>query len=239
MITACHNSEEITEESGQQKDKNIAAAGYNVRLGMAYLKQGDTPRAKRKLLNALAQAPWLPDVNAAMGYFLETTGSPKEARAYFQKAMALNPGGGAQMNNYGTFLCRQGDYAAAEQYFLKAAKDVNYENSATAYENAGLCSMAQHDDKKAEDFFSKALEQDPQRAQSLFELVKIEMKSKQYLLVLDNLKKFPAVTMKSKELLSIAVKAAHESNQINIESNYQQHLADKSGVNNEYNDSNG
>lgn len=152
------------------------AALYNTQLGMAYLEQGDRVRAKRKLLKALIQAPNSPEVNASMAWFMDKSGELKQAQVYYQKAMALAPGKGAQLNNYGAFLCRRGQYSKADVYFLRATKDANYEHTAGAYENAGLCVALIPDDKKAAIYFSKALEQDPTRKQSLYELVMIEVK---------------------------------------------------------------
>lgn len=158
------------------KTNSNEAAVYNTQLGLAYLKQGDRPRAKRKLLTALHQAPNSPEVNASMAWFLEQSGEIDAAQVYYRKAMAVAPGNGAQLNNYGAFLCRKGQYKQAEVYFLKAIKDANYEHTAGAYENAGLCAAAIPDYTKAAAYFNKALEQDPSRKQSLYEWVNIEMK---------------------------------------------------------------
>ena len=111
-------------------------------MGLGYLKQGDRPRAKKKLLTALEQEPTSPDVNSAIAYYFEQTKELKQAEKYYLKALSLAGNSGAQLNNYGTFLCRQGDYKKAENYFLKAVKDVQYVNTAGAYENAGLCALS-------------------------------------------------------------------------------------------------
>ncbi len=224
------------------KEYNRAdAASFNMQLGLAYLKQGNPPRAKRKLLMALSQAPNSPGVNAAMAYFLEKTGDINEARSYYKKAMSLAPGSGAQLNNYGTFLCRQGEYKVAEEYFTKAVKDVKYENTAGAYENAGLCALEIPDYAKAKQYFARALEQDPSRKQSLYELVNIEMKQNQYQEVLANLKKYSKLAFNDKSMLRIAAQAAGNLGQSELESNYNQRLlqlntfSDNSGAKNDYN----
>jgi len=164
-------------DTDAKKIKSNEAASYNTQLGLAYLKQGDRPRAKRKLLMALAQAPNSPEVNASMAWFLEQSGEINNAQVYYRKAMAAAPGKGAQLNNYGAFLCRRGQYNQADVYFLQAINDAGYEHTAGAYENAGLCAAAIPDYTKAAAYFSKALEQDPSRKQSLYELVNIEVKS--------------------------------------------------------------
>jgi len=154
----------------QEAKLGQAAALYNTQLGLVYLTQGDWVLAKRKLLIALSQNPNSPDVNAAMAYFLEKTGDVVKAQSYYRKAMLLAPGRGAQLNNYGAFLCRQKHYQQADHYFLLAVRDMQYERTAAAYENAGLCAMMIPDYKKAQTYFKKALMHDPRRMRSMDEL---------------------------------------------------------------------
>lgn len=150
------------------------AASYNVQLGLGYLKQGDRPRAKSKLLKALKQEPSSADVNAAIAYYFEKTHEYNEANKYYLKAIALSLNAGSQLNNYGAFLCRQKNYQLAEHYFLKAVKDMQYLNTSGAYENAGLCALEIPDFHKAKLYFTMALNQDPSRRESLNELAKLK-----------------------------------------------------------------
>ncbi len=223
-LQACQQSSNAQDDVSVKKKHRSDAAGYNVQLGLGYLKQGNIPRSKRKLLLALEQAPNSPEANAAMAYFMEKTGDVDRAKTYYQKAMASAPGRGTQLNNYGAFLCRQGDYVQAEEYFLKAVNDFQYEHTAGAYENAGLCAMAIPDDTKAEHFFSKAVEQDPSSNQSLYELVKLEMKHNRLDEALAHLRKYPETVLHSQEILTLAVQAAHQSGQLEVEANYRSSL---------------
>lgn len=231
LLQACQSNEDTSDGTVALTQKKASqAAGYNVQLGLAYLKQGDISRSKRKLLLAMAQNPRSSDVNAAMAYFMEKTGEADKAKTYYQKAMAAEPGRGRQLNNYGAFLCRQTQYAQAEVYFLKAVQDVQYENTAGAYENAGLCAMAIPDDNKAMKFFNKALEQDPSRKQSLYELTKLEMKHNELAPALLTLQKYPEAVYHSQELLALAVKLAHQLGNSALEADYNR-LLKPSGVN--------
>jgi type IV pilus assembly protein PilF len=157
---------------------NLEAATYNTQLGLAYLAQGDRPRAKHKLVLALSQAPHSATVNTAMGYFMEKSGDIDSAQRYYQIAMRAEPGRGAPLNNYGAFLCRFGKYQEAQTYFMRALRDEKYEQTAKVYENAGLCAMEIPDLIQAEKYFRKALEHDPKLKNSLQELAKIHKRSK-------------------------------------------------------------
>ena len=211
-------------------------------MGLAYLNQGDRSRAKRKLILALSQAPDAPNVNAAMGYFMEKSGEMKDADAYYQKAMAVAPKAGTQLNNYGAFLCRQGQYRQAANYFLKAVKDINYDHTAGAYENAGLCVMAIPDYANATTYFNKALEQDPSREQSLYELVNLEMKQGHTNEALAYLQKYPSLSLGDRTLLTMAIDVAHKAGKLELEAEYKTRLhsfSDNPGGKNEYDTNNG
>jgi type IV pilus assembly protein PilF len=147
--------------SSANQDKQIAADD-NVKLGLAYLQEGNTPHAKEKLLMALEEAPHWSVAKDAMAYFLEVTGDKNEAEKYYKEAISLSPDDGAVLNNYGTFLCRSHRIDEAEKMFLKAATLPNYLNTAKAYENAGLCALTIPDKNKAKYYFEKASKQDPQ-----------------------------------------------------------------------------
>lgn len=222
LLQACQqkmlwHTEQITQKQNE-------AATYNTQLGIAYLQQGDRPRAKRKLLTALKLAPHSASVNAAMAYYLETTGEVQKARTFYKKALSLAVNSGAQLNNYGTFLCRLGRYKQAEGYFLNAVKDVNYINSAGAYENAGLCLAAIPDYSRARDYFVKALKHDPKRKQSLYELVKIDLKQNQVDVALKQLRNYQEVTMNDASLLAMAIEATHKLGKTQAEHAYRQRL---------------
>ena len=175
-VQSCQRTIEDKQEQAIKEQRLHNAATYNTQLGIAYLRQGDRSRAKQKLITAVDLAPNDPDVNMAMGYFLEKTGDLPRARAFYKKALTSAPNSGVQLNNYGTFLCRTGHYKQAEIYFLKAVNELHSIHSAGAYENAGLCAAAIPDDKKAIYYFKKALEQEPNRKQSLAEIARIERK---------------------------------------------------------------
>ncbi len=180
-LSACAQKKTMTDsgEVGRQKNNKVAAK-YNVKLGLAYLQQGDVYRSKRKLLTALHQDPKSPTVNDALGYYMELTGSLKSAENYYKHAMILAPGKGAQLNNYGTYLCRQKRYNESIGYFVRATQDPNFIDSAGAFENAGLCSMAIPDVATAKKYFDRALKQDPRRQTSLIEMAQIGVKQKHY-----------------------------------------------------------
>lgn len=246
IVLGCQHNEEDENESTSNKKVDLSkAASYNVQLGLGYLKQGDRSRAKKKLLTALDQEPHSAEVNAALAYYFEQSSEIDEARKYYLKALSLSSNGGAQLNNYGTFLCRQGEYEKAETYFLKAVKDMQYVHTAGAYENAGLCALAIPNNEKAKLYFSKALKQDPSRRGSLYELVKLESKMGHDSEALSQLQKYPDLVLNDSVFLSLAMDIARQAGNESLAAQYEASFKkmelknDNSGVDDEYNSHNG
>ena len=240
LLQSCHDG--ATEEHTLGKAKLSEAASYNTQLGLAYLKQGHRSRAKQKLLVALSEAPNASYTNAAMAYFMETTGDINGARTYYQKALSAAPRSGAPLNNYGAFLCRQRQYRQAEGYFLKAVNDKDYVNTAFAYENAGLCAMGIPDEKKAANYFVKALQQDPSRKPSLYELVTITINQGKLTDALAYLQRYPNLTRHDSTLLALAENVARRAGEKGLASDYQlrlQRFSDNTGVTYEHNNHSG
>ena len=162
---------ETINKNAPAKNQNEASS-LNVQLGLRYLNQGNMSRAKQKLLLAIKQQESLRSYGA-MAYFYEKTGDSKSADSFYLKAISENSAAGAGHNNYGAFLCRQGKYQQAEHQFQLAVGDSSYLNTASAYENAGLCALLIPNQAQAQSYFEKAVQQDPRMWSSLAQLAKI------------------------------------------------------------------
>jgi len=162
------------------EDREADTVSPNLQLGLGYIHIGNNVRAKQKLLAAIEQAPHSPEANGAMAYYAETTGDIELAEAYYQKALRYSGGEGAPLNNYGVFLCRQGNYQQAQQYFNAALQDQNYLNVAGTYENAGICAVMTSDFEQAEEYFIKSINHDPKRPTSLLQLAELGYQQKKY-----------------------------------------------------------
>lgn len=177
LLVACSSSvsatpANVTTINGQPPNLKLAAQ-YNVQLGVNYLQQGDVARAKQKLVLATEQDPSSIAAWNGMAYFMQTTGNNDEAKKAYQKALALQPNDGDTLNNYGVFLCQQGKPQTAIAYFQKAMADPHYVNTAQAYENAGLCALKIPDAAGADQFFTKAVANDPSLPTSNLALAKL------------------------------------------------------------------
>lgn len=165
LLSACATTNTATAKTEEQNQK-IKTAKINAQLGIAYLERHNLQRSKQKLLLALEQGPNIPETWYSMGYFLEATGNKDDASIYYQKAISIAPTRGDAQNNYGTFLCRNGEYNESIKHFLLAVKDPAYLDPADAYENAGLCALKIPDKTAAANYFAQAVRHDPARTVS-------------------------------------------------------------------------
>lgn len=182
---------------------DVTAANANVQLGIAFLQKDNTQAAKQKFLTALAEAPDQPAPWYGMGYYYEATGQLTPAKTYYQKAVSLAPGDGNSQNNYGTFLCRHGQYKEAIKHFKLAMSDQGYLQTSGALENAGVCALAIPDKVAAKHFFEQALTNNPNLQTSLIELAKLAADDKQASLANNCLQRYLSLhrpTMRSHQL---------------------------------------
>jgi type IV pilus assembly protein PilF len=199
QLIGCNTTKFDTSES----NRKISTAKINTQLGMAYLEQHHIQQAKRKFLIALDEAPNIPEPWYSMGYFLEVTGDKEQAKKYYQKAVALSPTRGDAQNNLGTFLCRSGDYREAIEHFQIAIKDINYLDTASAYENAGLCALKIPDKQLALLYLNKSIEQDPDRASAYWSLAELQYENKNYKKSKQMLEEFLHLSSPTKESFAL------------------------------------
>ncbi|WAJ69019.1 type IV pilus biogenesis/stability protein PilW [Catenovulum adriaticum] len=176
----------------------IEAAQTRISLGLAYLQKGNAAQAKYNLEKALEFAPDLAQANYSLAYYYQTVNNLDKAQYYYEKVIALDEQNGDALNNYGAFLCDQGNIEKAKKLFLQAVELDSYIRVAQTYENLGLCLL--NTDKpeyreQAKSYFITALGYDRKMTKSIASLTQIEIdrqnwdKAWQYFKMLEQLNK--------------------------------------------------
>lgn len=151
----------------------VDAAKTRISLGLTYLKNGNYSQAKFNLDKALQFAPRLADAHYSMAYYYQVVGENEMAEEAYQDALDLAPRNPDIANTYGAFLCQQGKYSKAKEYFLKAVNSNNYVSTAETYENLALCSQSQGQISDAIDYLQLAINHQPSRGKSLLLLTQL------------------------------------------------------------------
>lgn len=202
-LSACASQNSGTAVDDFDKQK---AAKTRLSLGLTYLENGNYSQAKFNLDKALAFAPNLADVHYGMAYYYQNVEEPESASKAYQKAISLAPKNADIANSYGAFLCAQGDYEQAKEYFFKALNSDVYNSSAETYENLALCSQSQNAFDDAIGFLKDALNHQPGRAKSLFLLAQVQLQANRFAAARDSLRRYEKVASVSAQSLWLAVK---------------------------------
>ena len=180
MVVQGCTSTAMTNDSNQNVGPNRKAAEINVQLGANYLKKGELKIADQKLRRALKQDPTLPIAHWVFALLQEKLGDNSLAESHFRKAISLDPKDPSARNNYGTFLCKKDRIDEAVSQFLTAAENPLYTKAGSAYANAGKCVMKKPDQIKAEEYFQKALEINPEQRSALYQLARLSFLREEY-----------------------------------------------------------
>ncbi len=207
MLVAC------TSDAVRKKSDSENSASINARLGLAYMQQGDYERALDKLQRAIEQDP---DQAAAHHYIAELyrqLNVPEEAKKHYKEALELAPKDYSLQNNYGVFLCDQGDYAAAEKGFLMAVQAAPIHQARYEfYENLAQCMMRKPDFEKAEKYFRIVLEVNPARPVALYQMARLSFDEGKYLRARAFFQRFSAVATQTAETLWLGVQIERQLN---------------------------
>lgn len=159
--------------TGMDRVSPVRAADVNTRLGVGYFERGDLQVAMEKLERAIKLDPAHVPAYVTLALIQERLGRDSRARAYHREAVSLAPEDGGTLNSYATFLCRQGEYAEAENFFRRAFDDPFYDTREVAYTNAGSCAIRANRLDTAEEYLRQALEINPQYSDALFHLARL------------------------------------------------------------------
>lgn len=147
-----------------------------IELGIGYMQKGDMRKARENLEQALIHSPNYYRAQLSIAHYYEQVGETQSAESFYKKALKRHPNNGDVLNNYGTFLCKQGEFALADKYFNHAIQQQNYYLTSTSYENAALCAMKVQQTEQAISYFKRALDFEPDRVRSALTLAELEIR---------------------------------------------------------------
>jgi type IV pilus assembly protein PilF len=151
-------------------------AKVHTELGRAYLEAGRMAVALEEAESAvLADPSYAPGYNlrGLVHMFLRES---VQARRDFEMALKLAPGDAEASNNYGWFLCQNGQVKDSFAHFLRAVKDPLYPMPTKPWFNAGMCALLDKDEESAADYFLRSAMADRSNAQALYHLADLRYK---------------------------------------------------------------
>jgi type IV pilus assembly protein PilF len=159
------------QDSDSQLEPENSPAMLNVKMGVAYLEREDYKTALEKLKRALGHNPKLAIAHSAIALVYSSMNALKDAQRHYELSVKYAPNDPNILNNYGTFLCQNGNYLEAVDYYKRTLANPFYRTPETVHENIGVCLMKADDFAQAEYHFRKALEVNPNMIISIYNMV--------------------------------------------------------------------
>lgn len=148
-------------------------ARIHTELAAAYYSRGSMAVALEELRTAVAADPEYASAYSMFGLVYMDLRETKLARENFEHALRLAPNDPDINHNYGWFLCQTGHEESSIRYFLRAVGNPLYPRPWRSYTAAGVCSMRINKLKDAEQYFRRALGQQPNEPMALLQMGQI------------------------------------------------------------------
>jgi len=205
-----------TGEAGAPRNR----AKVHAELAALYYGRGTMAIALEELRIAAAADPTYSLTYSLFGLVYMELRETKLAQENFERGLRLSPTDPDINHNYGWFLCQSGREAESIKYFMQAVSNPLYPSPWRSYSAAGVCSMRKNDLKQAEDFFQRALKQEPDEPGSLLQLGQIRYRQ-------GNLEEARRLVMRHNKIVSpsaeslwLAVRVERKLGERNAEANY-------------------
>lgn len=174
MTAGCANTTSQTKRYSEA-DSQVVDEGspemINVKMGVAYFERNDYDTALEKFKRALAHNPKLAIAHSGIALVYSTMNAKDDAEKHYKLSIRYAPNDPTILNNYGTFLCQNGEYLQAVEYYKKTLANPFFKTPETVRENMGVCLMKAEKIDEAEYNFREALRVNPNLPISLYNMV--------------------------------------------------------------------
>ena len=170
----------VNEADDMSKEEIIRAAEARITLGLSYLNAGNMIKARENLELAVQYAPDYYRSQTSLAYYYQQVEENELAEKAYKRALRSSSKNGNVLNNYGVFLCKNGEYEKAQQKFSQAIELPGYYLVSTSYENAAMCALSSGDKVTAKTYFERSLAHDPNRVRSTLQLAKLNIDEGNY-----------------------------------------------------------
>ncbi|WP_263260637.1 type IV pilus biogenesis/stability protein PilW [Pseudomonas sp. RIT-PI-S] len=206
VLTGCVTTGKVNPMDTRQ-GRDQARDAY-IQLGLGYLKQGETERAKVPLKKALELNGSDADANAALALVFQAEGEGDLAEQQFRKALSARPGDARILNNYGGFLYERKRYKEAYEKFSQASEDSLYPERSRVFENLGITALMLGNKAEARQLLDKALRLNRQQPRALLEMAELSYEAQQYVPARDYYERFSQLSEQNARSLLLGTRLA-------------------------------
>ncbi len=201
MLSGCAST-----PGGRDVDR-ASAADANAELGLRYMLQGDLEVAMEKLERALEfDSRHVPAHHYTAELYRRLDRDDRASRHFALAVRHSREPDYALFNNYGAFLCSQGEYDKGEEQFLKVLENPVYSRPDQVYENLGLCMESKGDLDKAQSYLRQGLNLNARAPRSLLAMARINFEQENHLSTRAYLQRFREVARHTPESLWLGIR---------------------------------
>lgn len=205
-IAHAQTSTPTAEEAREHLDNRIMA---RLKLATEYYSRNQIGAALRELMSAQDISNDSAPLQNMLGVVNMDLRRYDDAEKAFSRALRLDRDNPDIHNNYGWFLCTSGQHAKGQDWLAKAWNNPLYTTPEKALYNAGRCARMANDQKKAVEFFGKALQVSPNSTAIMYELANMQFDQGDYAKVLDVIDRIHTVDKASPQSLWLALRTEH------------------------------
>ncbi len=136
-------------------------ASIRLQLAAGYYQQKQMAVALDEIKLALAIDPNNADAYIIRAVIYMEMDEMRLAEENFKRALSIAPSNPDLANNYGWYLCLNGQEEKSIAYFEAAFNNRSYQSPPKALNNAGVCSLKMKNNQAAEAYFNRAFRYDP------------------------------------------------------------------------------
>jgi type IV pilus assembly protein PilF len=162
-----------------QSDEEAAIANMN--LGIGYIREDRPDVAVPALQRAIDLNPRLADAHTAIAVAYDQLEQIELAEEHHRQATRLAPQDADSQNAFAVFLCRQNRWTDAQPYFDRAIANSRSGSADAIMVNAATCARGAGNLVSAENYFRRALEDEPGNTEALRGLMDVSVRSENYL----------------------------------------------------------
>ncbi len=155
-------------------------AQLHAEIAAGYYERGQMEIALQELDMAVKLDPRNAKIYNVYGLIYAMLGEEAKAQANFQSAIELAPNDSEIRQNWGWYLCSHGKPRESLAEFELAVRNPLYRTPDIALVNAGKCAAEIGETRRAEDYYRRALQANPNSTQAAYNLALLKFREAKY-----------------------------------------------------------
>ncbi len=226
LVVAGCQSTGVRDDFGEQQgdlgsESRHGPGDVYVKLAIAYMREGRLDVAMQKIKQGIDVEPDNGEAYNVLALLYQQLGENRLAQENFERAVRLQSRNPYIRNAFGSFLCSQDKFEDADEQFQAALANPLYRTPEIALTNAGICARQRNDLSASEEYFRRALEQQPLFPQALYQMAQVSYDKGDALAARAYIQRYQAVAKHTPQSLWLAIQTERKLGDKNAVASYE------------------